>query len=45
MYLRIGPGEALLKIELPNFVLRKLALATGKRIRVSLKKEDVWIIP
>jgi len=34
-----------LKIELPNFVVRKLALATGKRIRVSLKKENVWIIP
>jgi molybdate transport system ATP-binding protein len=45
MYMRIGSGGALLKIELPNFVLRKLALATGKRIRVSLKKEDIWIIP
>ncbi len=37
--------ETFLKIELPNFVCRKLALATGKRIRVSLKKENVWIIP
>ena len=45
MYMKIGSGGALLKIELPNFVLRKLALATGKRIRVSLKKEDIWIIP
>ncbi len=45
MYMKIGTGGALLKIELPNFVLRKLALATGKRIRVSLKKEDIWIIP
>lgn len=45
MYMKIGAGGALLKIELPNFVLRKLALATGKRIRVSLKKEDIWIIP
>lgn len=38
-------GEALLKIELPNFVVRKLSLATGRRIRVSLKKENVWVIP
>jgi ABC-type Fe3+/spermidine/putrescine transport system ATPase subunit len=48
LFLRAG-GEAasgtLLKIELPNFVVKKLALATGKRIRVSLKKENVWIIP
>ncbi|MFQ5735798.1 MAG: ABC transporter ATP-binding protein [Thermodesulfobacteriota bacterium] len=39
-----GEGTSL-KIELPNFVCRKLALATGKRIRVSLKKENVWLIP
>jgi len=51
LFLRVGDGRAeadpgtLLKIELPNFVVRKLALATGKRIRVSLKKENVWIIP
>jgi len=44
LYMRLDSG-ALLKIELPNFVLRKLALATGKRIRVSLKKEAIWIIP
>lgn len=35
----------LLKIEIPNFVFRKLGLATGRRIRVSLKKESIWIIP
>ncbi len=55
LFLRVGEagGEGapeaasgtLLKIELPNFVVRKLALATGKRIKVSLKKENVWIIP
>ncbi|MEK7772924.1 MAG: ABC transporter ATP-binding protein, partial [Deltaproteobacteria bacterium] len=45
LYLKVGEGEGLLKIELPNFVLRKLALAQGKRIRVSLKKEDIWVIP
>ncbi|GMR05255.1 MAG: ABC transporter ATP-binding protein [Thermodesulfobacteriota bacterium] len=53
LFLRVGDGAGeaagqpgtLLKIELPNFVVRKLALAAGKRIRVSLKKENVWIIP
>ncbi|MBI1910482.1 MAG: ABC transporter ATP-binding protein [Deltaproteobacteria bacterium] len=45
MFLRVGEGDTLLKIELPNFVLRKLGLANGKRIRVSLKKENIWVIP
>ncbi len=45
LFLKVGTGSALLKVELPNFVLRKLGLAIGERIRVSLKKESVWIIP
>lgn len=45
LFLKVGQGDTLLKVELPNFVLRKLALAIGKRIRVSLKKESIWIIP
>lgn len=44
MFLKTGPGETLLKVELPNFVLRKLGLATGRVVRVSLKKESVWVI-
>ncbi|GMR04317.1 MAG: ABC transporter ATP-binding protein [Thermodesulfobacteriota bacterium] len=36
---------ALLKIELPNFVVRDLALATGESVGVLLKKESIWIIP
>ncbi len=43
--LYLGAGRAVLKIELPNFVLRKLGLREGNRIRVSLKKENIWIIP
>ncbi|MDP2689778.1 MAG: ABC transporter ATP-binding protein, partial [Deltaproteobacteria bacterium] len=56
LFLKVGEGvedrraeagevDTLLKIELPNFVVRKLALAIGKHIRVSLKKENVWVIP
>jgi ABC-type Fe3+/spermidine/putrescine transport system ATPase subunit len=45
LFLKVSTGSALLKVELPNFVLRKLGLAIGERIRVSLKKESVWIIP
>ena len=45
LFLKVGTGAALLKVELPNFVLKKLALAIGERIRVSLKKESIWIIP
>ena len=45
LFLKVGTGSALLKVELPNFVLKKLALAIGERIRVSLKKESIWIIP
>lgn len=45
LFLRMADGDALLKVELPNFVLRKLGLEVGKRIRVSLKKESIWIIP
>ncbi len=45
MFLKTGSGDTLLKIELPNFVVRKLSLAKGGRIRVSLKKESLWVIP
>ncbi len=45
LYLNVTPGKVVLKIELPNFVLRKLGLTAGKHIRVSLKKENIWIIP
>ena len=45
LFVRAGAGDAALKVEVPNFVLRKLGLATGKRITVSLKKESIWIIP
>ncbi len=45
LYLRAGGTGVVLKIELPNFVLRKLGLKEGKRIKVSLKKENIWIIP
>lgn len=45
LFLEIGAGGTLLKVELPNFVLRKLELAAGRRIRVSLKRENIWVIP
>src|SRR3989304_178190 len=45
MFLKTGSGDTLLKIELPNFVIRKLSLDKGRRIRVSLKKESLWGIP
>jgi len=45
LYMEVSGTGALLKVELPNFVLRKLALATHKRISVLLKKESIWIIP
>ncbi len=54
LYLDISSGAALrkdllgvpaLKVEAPNFVVKKLALAQGSALRVLLKKESVWIIP
>ncbi|MCC6545430.1 MAG: ABC transporter ATP-binding protein [Nitrospirae bacterium] len=45
MFLKTGGGDTFLKIEIPNFVARKLSLDKGKRIRVSLKKENLWVIP
>ncbi len=45
LHLRAGQAGALLRIELPNFVMRKLGLEAGKRIKVSLKKENIWVIP
>src|SRR3972149_1330534 len=45
LYLEAGEGRTPIKAELPNFVLRKLQLAVGLRIRVSLKKENIWLIP
>lgn len=45
LFVRIGEAGTELKVEVPNFVLRKLGLAAGRTIRVSLKKESIWIIP
>lgn len=45
LFVKIGKGDTILKVEVPNFVLIKLGLAIGKHIRVSLKKESIWIIP
>lgn len=44
LYLEAGQGRTPLKVELPNFVVRKLELAVGRRVRVSLKKENIWVI-
>jgi molybdate transport system ATP-binding protein len=41
----VSVGKASIKAEVPNSVLGKLSLATGKRVRVSLKRESVWVIP
>jgi len=45
MFLKTGSGDTFLKIEVPNFVVRKLSLGKGRHIRVSLKKESLWVIP
>ena len=45
LYLEAGEGRTPIKAELPNFVLRKLELAVGRSIRVSLKRENIWVIP
>lgn len=44
LFLKVGKGDTLLKVELPNFVVRKLSLAIGRVIRVSLKRENIWVI-
>ncbi len=43
--LYVESGAALLKVEVPNFVQRKLGLARGAAVRVLLKKESIWVIP
>lgn len=45
IYFKVKDRDATLKIEIPNFVYRKLKLAKDKTIAVSLKKESIWIIP
>jgi len=34
-----------LHISVPSYAFKKLGLNEGKEIRVSLKKESIWIIP
>jgi len=41
----VDTGTCQLKVELPNFVMRDLALAEGHEISLLLKKESIWIIP
>jgi len=41
----VDTGKSQLKVELPNFVMRDLALAEGHDISLLLKKESIWIIP
>lgn len=45
IFFKMKNKDATLKIEIPNFVYRKLKLSKGKIITVSLKKESIWIIP
>lgn len=44
LFIRVGGSDTLLKVEVPNFVFRKLGLAAGLIIKVLLKKESVWVI-
>ena len=44
LYLETGGGRTPLKVELPNFVVRKLELAVGRQVKVSLKRENIWVI-
>ncbi|MFQ5479696.1 MAG: ABC transporter ATP-binding protein [Thermodesulfobacteriota bacterium] len=41
----VDTGKSILKVELPNFVMRDLDLAEGHDISLLLKKESIWIIP
>ncbi len=41
----VDTGSCQLKVELPNFVVRDLALAEGHDISLLLKQESIWIIP
>lgn len=45
LFLKIGEKGAPVKAELPNFVVRKLGLCAGMKIRVLLKKESIRVIP
>lgn len=44
LFLKAGEGGASVKAELPNFVVRKLGLCAGMKIRVLLKKESIRVI-
>lgn len=45
LYLKVHNGKGDLKVDVPNFVFKKLGITQGGRIKVSLKKESIWIIP
>ncbi len=45
LFLKAGDKGASVKAELPNFVVRKLGLGAGMKIRVLLKKESIRVIP
>lgn len=45
VYFKVKEGESTLKIEIPNFAYKKIDIVKGKQIVVSLKKENIWIIP
>ena len=45
LYVSVTGGDRLLKVEVPNLVVRKLDLAINKQVRVLLKKESIWVIP
>ncbi|OGQ52656.1 MAG: hypothetical protein A3J24_06935 [Deltaproteobacteria bacterium RIFCSPLOWO2_02_FULL_53_8] len=44
LFIKVGAGDTLLKVEAPNFVCRKLNLVVGSLVKVLLKKESVWVI-
>ena len=44
LYFKTKGGTSLLKIDIPLFAFRKLAIERSKEVTISLKKECIWIL-
>ncbi len=45
VYFQPMATETLFEISIPNYVFRNLDLFAGKRVRVALREESLWVVP
>jgi ABC-type molybdate transport system ATPase subunit len=44
VYFQTTEGKILFEISIPNYAFRNLDLSTGKKVRIALREESLWVM-